>query len=327
MYNKERIKGYGEYMIRVTKSRIYGILLFLLLVLIVIGCTNRVPTSRHISFSDTENVPQIRNSKKTQQQPLRIAISTVLSPVDTISYYRGIANYLGEKMGRPVILLQRKSYAEIALLLVNGGADMAFLSTGAYAIYSNVEGTEPLVVQQRMGVPYYQSYIITAKESPITNLMDLKGTTMAFTDPLSYSGYLYFESQLREKGETPEHFLRQFIYTYSHEKSLRAVSTKVVDVASIDSLIYEYAKVKNPDLVNRVKIIAVSPPVGTGPVVIGHTIDLEQRQQLREIFLHMHENVTLQPILQGLLIDRFVPFEPELYENMRNILQEKRREL
>ena len=276
-------------------SRSWGIFLLLILVLAVGGCSNRAPYSGRISFSDTENLPQIRNIKLNSQQPLRIAISTVLSHTDTIVYYRAIAHYLGDKLGRSVILLQRKSYAEVALLLVNGGADMAFLSSGAYSIYSNVEGTEPLVAQQRMGVPFYQSYIIVAKDNPITNLMELKGATMAFTDPLSYSGHLYFASQLREKGETPEHFLGQFIYTYSHERSLRAVSTRVVEAASIDSLVYEYAKIKNPEIAGSVKIIAISPPAGTGPVVIGRTIDGAQREIIRNIFLQMHNDDIIKP--------------------------------
>lgn len=308
-------------------KKIWTILLLLLFLFTLGGCSNRTSYSGSISFADTENLPQIRNIKSNPQQPLRIAISTVLSPTDTIVYYRAIANYLGEKLGHPVILLQRKSYAEVALLLVNGGADMAFLSSGAYSIYSNVEGTEALVAQERRGVPFYQSYIIVAKDSPITSVNQLKGATMAFTDPLSYSGHLYFANQLRETGETPEHFLGQFIYTYSHEKSLRAVSTKVVEAASIDSLIYEYALLKNPDLANSVKIIAISPAVGTGPVVIGRTIDGTQRELLRKIFLQMHEDATLKPALQGLLIDRFIPFQPELYDSIRNGAQEKRRGL
>lgn len=305
----------------------WKILLLLLLVLTITGCASRTQYNGNILFSDTEDLPQIRNIKSNPQQPLRIAISTVLSPTDTIVYYRGIAHYLSEQLGRPVILLQRKSYAEIALLLVNGGADMAFLSAGAYSIYSNVEGTEPLVTQERMGVPFYQSYIIVAKDNPVTSVIELKGATMAFTDPISYSGYLYFAGLLREKGETPEHFLDQFIYTYSHEKSLRAVSTKVVAAASIDSLIYEYALLKNPEIASNVKIIAVSPPIGTGPVVTGHTIDAEQRELLRNIFLQMHKDPLLKPILQGLLIDRFVPFQPELYEPMHNTVLEQRRAL
>lgn len=308
-------------------NSLWGILLLTILVLAIGACSSRAPYSGHISFSDTENLPQIKNIKSNPQQPLRIAISTVLSPTDTIVYYRAIANYIGDKLGRSVILLQRKSYAEVALLLVNGGADVAFLSTGAYSIYANVEGTEAIVAQQRMGVPSYQCYIIVAKDSPITNLIELKGASMAFTDPLSYSGHLYFASKLREKGETPEHFLGQFIYTYSHEKSLRAVSTKVVEAASIDSLIYEHALLKNSEIAGNVKIIDVSSSVGTGPVVIGRTIDEEQRELLKKIFLQMHEDVILKPMLQGLLIDRFVPFQPELYEDIRNAVQGKRRDL
>lgn len=288
------------------------------------GCS-RVPVGGQISFADTDQSPPIKVVKSEQVQPLRIAISTVLSPTDTITYYRSIANYLGKTLQRPVILLQRQSYAEIAMLLINGGADVAFMSSGAYATYGTVEGTEALVAQQRLGVPYYQAYIIVPQDSKVTNVEELRGASMAFTDPLSYSGYWYTVSQLRDIGETPEHFFNRILYTYSHEKSLRAVSNRIVQAASIDSLIYEYARRKNPEITNQVRIIAASPKVGTGPVVIGNTLSPAQRTELQETLLTMHLQPDMQPVLQALLIDRFVPVEPERYQEIRDARQEQRR--
>jgi phosphonate transport system substrate-binding protein len=260
-------------------------------------------------------------------QALRVAISSVLLPQETVVHYRIIANYLGEKLQRPVILIQRRSYAEIALLLLNGGADIAFFSSGEYANYSGFGEIEMLAGQQRMGSTIYQGYLLVARDSGIKNLSDLRGKSVAFTDPLSYSGYTFLVHMLWQQNETPEKFFGRYIYTYSHDKSFRAVVNKVVDAAPVASLIYDRAKLKNPDLAEEVRIIAVSPPVAPGPVVAGKTVNAAQREILRRALLTMHENPLMLPALQGLMIDKFVPPQPELYEPIRRMLHGKREQV
>ena len=44
-----------------------------------------------------------------------------------------------------------------------------------------------------------------------------------------------------------------------------AVANKVVDAAPVTRLVYDRAKQNQPELVEAVKIIAVSPPAGIGP--------------------------------------------------------------
>lgn len=82
----------------------------------------------------------------------------------------------------------------------------------------------------------------------------------------------------------------------------------------MNSLVYEQAKRKNPDLADSLYIIAKSKPAGTSPVVISSSLPEEEKRMLQEIFLSMHEQEAMKPALDGLFIDRFVPFDPRLYE-------------
>lgn len=300
----------------------------LLTVVIVIctGCGSFPSKGKYIDFKKVEPLPAISNVN-ADSQALRVAISSVLLPQETVMHYRSIANFLGLHVDRPIILIQRKSYAEIALLLLNGGADIAFFSSGEYANYSGFADIEMLASQQRMGLPYYQGYIIVSKDSEINDISDLKGKTVAFTDPLSYSGYTFLVQLLRQKNQTPETFFGHYIYTYSHDNSFRAVANKVVDAAPVTRLVYDRAKEMQPELAEAVKIIAVSPPAGIGPVVAGKSVSPRQREILRKALLTMHEHPNMAPALQGLLIDRFVPPEPELFEPIRQMLREEREQL
>ncbi|QDX94384.1 phosphate/phosphite/phosphonate ABC transporter substrate-binding protein [Brevibacillus laterosporus] len=301
--------------------RMLRILLFILIALLASGCQNG-SSSYQIVFSESE-VTSV-NSQDDEPSPVRVAISSVLSPSDTIMYYRKIADYLGEKLNRPAILIQRKSYNELSMLMMNGGADIALLSSGAYLTYKQVEGLEAIAMQERMGVPYYYGYLVVNRDSNITDINDLRGKSVAITDPTSYSSYIFVSERLAEFGETPEHFFGSYVYTYNHENSLKAVINRVVDAAAVNSLVYEQAKLKDPELADSLQIISKSEPTGTGPVVISSSLSDEEKKVIKEIFLSMHEEETIKPALQGLCIDRFVPFDPQLYDIAYNARSYKR---
>jgi phosphonate transport system substrate-binding protein len=253
---------------------------------------------------------------------LRIAVSPTLSQNDTIGAFREIAQFLGKKLDRQAVLLEKKSYSEINALLANGGADLAFLANGAYNAYAQVDEIEPLVMQVRFGVPYYYSYIIVPKDSPAAKLQDLRGKTFAFTDPLSFSGYLVPVYMLKQIGENPENLFSNYLFTYGHEKALQAVANQVVDGAAIGSHVYCESLEKGNGLAEKVKIIAVSEKSGTGPVVVRKSLGAEAIQVLREAFLHMHEEADLEEAMATVLVDYYIEPDETLYELPRKIIGE-----
>jgi phosphonate transport system substrate-binding protein len=266
----------------------------------------------------------LQNQEKSNERPILIALASVVSPHETIAYYRQIADYVSRKTGRQAILVQRKTYAEVNMLLANGDIDIAFLSTGAYSSYRGMNEIELFVMAEHTGNSLYTPEIIVHKDSSIQTISDLQDKVFAFTDPLSYSGHMVMEEYLRQKGTDPEKFFKRYFYTYSHDKSFWAVATKVTDGASFDSQIYEYAKIKTPELAAKVRIIASMAPVPTGPVVISKRISAEQKEELRHIFLTMHEDPDTAIALQHLVIDRFVIPTPALYEPLRKLYDRTR---
>jgi phosphonate transport system substrate-binding protein len=250
----------------------------------------------------------------------------VLSPKDSIVYYRQIADYISRRLERPVVLIQRQSYAEVGVLLAKGGADLAFFSSGAYASLSGQNEIELLAMQQRNGVPYYRGYIIVPRASAAESLADLRGKTFAFSDPLSYSGYIALAYTLEKMHQTPDSFFHSYTFTYSHDKSLRAVANNVAAGAIVNSLVYDYTQLRSPELIDVIKIIGVSEAAGTEPVVVRRGLSTEQKTALRQLFLSMHEEDSVAVALGGLHIDRFLPPQPELYDGIRIMLREVRRD-
>lgn len=281
------------------------------------GCKNS--TIPYIDFNQPSENTILPNKTDADQRPILIALASVMSPHETIAYYRKIADYVSKKTGRQAILVQRKTYAEVNMLLANGDVDIAFLSTGAYSAYRGMNEIELFVMAQHRGNSLYTAELIVHKDSPIQTFDELEGKTFAFTDPLSYSGHMVIEERLKQKNTIPEKFFSRYFYTYSHDKALWAVATKVADAASLDSQIYEYAKEKSPELTANVRIISSFKGAPTGPIVISKKLKMEQKEQLRQIFLSMQEDPEAFEAMQGLVIDRFIIPTPELYEPLRKL--------
>lgn len=271
-----------------------------------------------IDLSDTYN-PVIPIQ---QVETIRIAVAAIISPEDTFVYYQDLFNYISSKIGIPIELVQRKTYSEVNDLIESNDVDIAFICSRAYVEGNYKFNLNLLVTPIVQGEPYYNSYIIVPTDSNITSLSDLKGKTFAFTDPLSNSGKLSPEFLITQLGEIPSTFFRLTFFTYSHDKSIQAVAEGMVDAAAVDSLVWNYLNISNPEFVSNTKIINISPKYGIPPVVFSNNIDPLIREQIKNILLHLHETNNGKKILDNLRIDSFTEPDDQLYNSIRVMIYE-----
>lgn len=97
-------------------------------------------------------------------------------------------------------------------------------------------------------------------------MADLKGKVFAFTDPISLAGRVYPTSLVESLGSAPDAFFSRTFFTYSHDEAIYAVANGLADGASVDSLVYDYAIIRDPALTQKVKVIHRSPAFGIPPV-------------------------------------------------------------
>jgi phosphonate transport system substrate-binding protein len=243
----------------------------------------------------------------------------MVSPKETFIHYRQLFEFIGKKIGRPVELIQRKTYREINQLLGGGEIDIAFICSGPYASGKEEYGFQVIAVPQVQGNHFYRSYLIVNKEKAYQRLKDLRGQVFAFTDPESNTGRLAPTFWLQQMGEKPERFFSKVIYTYSHDNSILAVGRGLVDGAAVDGLVWEYFQHTNPDLTRPTRIILKSEPYAIPPVVASREFPREKRERIRQILLTIHLEAAGRQILQGLMIDRFIAPPADWFENAREI--------
>ena len=248
--------------------------------------------------------------------PLKIAVAAMISPEETLIYYEDLLDRISEETGRPVELVQRKTYEEVNDLLELREIDAAFVCTGAYIDGHEKFGMELLVAPLVNGEPYYYSYIIVPDDSDANNLEDLRGKKFAFTDTMSNTGKLSPTYMLALINETPDSFFSGYIFTYSHDASIEAVAKGLVDGAAVDSLIWDYANSHNPEYTLKTKIISKSQPYGIPPVVVHPDLNPEIKTALKNILLVVHEDTEGLHTLAHIGVDKFIIINESAYDSV-----------
>jgi phosphonate transport system substrate-binding protein len=271
--------------------------------------------SRTVSLQERE---QIAPPKTDQQgEALRVAVGAMLIPEEGFAHYRLLLERLGEQVGRPVKIVDRRSYAAVNEALRKGEIDAAFVCSGPYVQGRREFGLELLVVPEAYGRTSYHAYVIVPAGSPARRIEDLRGKSFAFTDPDSNTGKLVPTSLLASMGTTPERFFSRTIMTGSHDKSILAVAEQLVAGASVDSLIFDYAAHVKPEVTARTRIIWKSPPYGIPPFVVRPGLDPALKARIHDALLALDDDPAGREILRKLMIDRFVDGRDEDYDSIR----------
>lgn len=294
------------------------LLTFSLLLLSACTPTPAIEPAASVNLTNLQPLP----TPSVSETPLRVAVAAVISPKGTVESYSALLNYLGEKTGRPIELVQRRTYLEINDLLETGKVDLAFVCTSAYIVGSDDFGMELLAAPQVNGETVYYSNLIVPANSPARDMADLKGKVFAFTDPISLTGRAYPTSLVQQLGATPENFFQRTFFTYSHDEAIYAVANGLADGAGVDSLIYDYALARDPSLAQKVKVIHVSPPFGIPPVVVNPNLRPQIKAELQAILLEIASDPAGQDALAAIGVDAFVLVDDTVYAPVRSLMKD-----
>ena len=295
------------------------ILLVLVLMLMLVSCAPQDQTEV-AGKVDLSNLQPLPTPEGFETIPLRVAVAAVISPEGTVQSYSPLLNYLEEKLNRPIELVQRRTYLEVNDLIEHGEVDVAFVCTSAYVEGHDTFGLELLVVPQVDGKTTYNSVLIVPSSSKAQSMSDLRDKVFAFTDPISLSGRVYPTYMVDQLGFTPEVYFARTFFTYSHDEAIRAVAKGLADGAAVDSLVFEFALVRDPTIAEKVRIIHRSPDFGIPPVVFSPFTRPQVKADLQSLFLEMSNDPSAQDALTSIGVQRFVVIEDSAYDGVRELL-------
>jgi phosphonate transport system substrate-binding protein len=264
-------------------------------------------------------VPSLGAQAQTNTRPVKLGITTVLVERD-LFLQTEMVNYVGQRAGVPVELVQKRTFQVSLDMLEREEIDAAFVCGSLYTLGREKFGAELLVVPQMHSEgPIYYAYLIVPADSPARSLKDLKGQRFAFVDPLSVTGSLVTLIDLLKMGERPENFFKSSLFTHSHSASIEAVADKFVDGASVMSTVWNSLTLLDPSLISRVKIIQKSESLPMTPIIVRASLNHSLKERLRSAFLKMHEDPAGAGILKRMGILKFVMGPDSDYDTIRSM--------
>ncbi len=269
----------------------------------------------HVSFSDWVAVKPIA----AKNHKFRFAIASIISAEETWVTYKKLIDYVALHIGDEASMILRPSYSDVRILLEEKEVDIALVCTGTYIICSRAATIELIAVPEFKNDLKYRCLFVVNKYSTINDIADLQGRSFAFTDPESNTGCIVPSWVVSKQGKEPKEYFSKIIYTGSHDRSLYAVAKGLVDGAGVDSLVFYSFIETHPEMKEFLRVIWKSEPFGAPPIVVPTGLGESMKEQFREIFLSMSQDVQGRKILDGIGIERFRTPQPGEYNSAYEI--------
>ena len=206
-------------------------------------------------------------------------------------------------------LFQASNYSGVMNAMIANQIDLAWLSGKSYCqTWEDSKGmVEPLVAAQELdGSMGYVSVLVVKTDSPYKSAEDLKGKTVARTDPLSGSGYIVPTIEFKKKGTPIDQYFKSPL-SGGHPQSVMGVLRGTYDGAftwtSKNDNIGNIRKMIDKGLLKRdqIRVVWTSKPLPSPPIVIRKDLPLAMRVDLAKMFVRLkdHNMKLAEAIAQG----------------------------
>ena len=176
------------------------------------------------------------------------------------------------------------------------------------------------------GQPVYFSEVVVRRESPARSFLDLRGSSWAYNDPCSLSGYYNLLKKLAEMSEYGGFFGR-LCCSGSHLESMRMICRGEAEAAAVDSNVLRIKLKSSPELGERLRVIESWGPFPIQPVVVRSDLPTELKVRLHAALLAIGLDGEVPPTLAAFGLERFAPSTYDRYAAEERAMRECERTL
>jgi len=201
-----------------------------------------------------------------------------VEPYDSGPKFQGAYNALVKavqtNLGCPVKLIVTNNYTAEVEAMRAKQLDVGEFGPLGYIFAHKLANAQPVAVfgtKQHRPVTYTAA-IWVPSDSPIKSVKDLKGKTLALSDPASTSGSLFPRYALLTNGINPNKDLK-IQYAGGHPQSLLALTNGKVDAAEVNSQQQATAAAAGQFDTSKYRRIWVSAPIPNDPITVRGDLD------------------------------------------------------
>jgi phosphonate transport system substrate-binding protein len=236
---------------------------------------------------DGDLVADVPADPKQRLNPSTLIFS--YTPVEDPEVYRRawepLLRHMEKVTGKKVQFFAVQSNAAQIEAMRAGRLHIAGVASGSNPIAVNCAGFVPFAVMaSRKGEFGYEMEIIVHRDSPIQKVEDIRGRSLAFTDPNSSSGFKAPSALLRSEFKlTPDKDFKT-AFSGKHDNSIIGVVNKDYDAAAVANSVLRrmiQRKVVDGSMLRTVYKSQTFPTTAYGHV---YNLDPELAKKVREAF-------------------------------------------
>ncbi len=248
---------------------------------------------------------------------LRVTAIPDEAPTELARKFAPLGAYLERRLGVKVEWTPVTDYAAAVEALINGKVDLAWLGGFTFVQASVRSGGRVIALVQRAEDAEFRSVFITAADSGIATLADLKGRTLSFGSPSSTSGHLMPRSALLDAFIDPDRDLRRISFSGAHDATIAAVAGGKVDAGALNISVWNRFVAEGRVDTSRVHVFFTTKPFYDYNWTVRASLPAPLRERLRQAFLDL--DATTAQGRQILELQRATRFIPTKAENYRQI--------
>lgn len=238
-----------------------------------------------------------------------------------------IKDFLEKQTGVTVNLIIPPSYDDMVEAFGKTKPCFAIMSSLSYVHANRKHEAMVKLRTVRYGRSVYQGMIVVGANSGVKSLKDLNGKSVAFTDELSTSGYLYPKSMMQKAGVKAGNEL----FARKHDEVIKLVYEGRADAGaafysppSAKGEIHDARarlKSKYPDVEKKVVILVTTDPIPNDPIVFSKKFDSETARKLYMALVKLSTDTQGKDVLLELYgTEGFAKASDSDYNSLRTML-------
>ncbi|SKC88472.1 phosphate/phosphite/phosphonate ABC transporter substrate-binding protein [Ohtaekwangia koreensis] len=238
-----------------------------------------------------------------------------------------IKDFLEKETGLSIKMVIPSSYDEMVDYFGADGSCFAIMSSQSYILANKKHGAVVKLRTVRFGHSVYYGQILTRASSGIKTIKDLQGKSIAYTDELSTSGYLYPKKMLEKNNVKPS----KEIFAKKHDEVVKLVYEGKVDAGAAfysppatDGTLRDARvriKDKYPDVEQKVITLVKTDAIPNDPIVFSKNFDPEAARKLYVALVKLaSEAKGKQTLLELYGTEGFVKASDADYNSLRVVM-------
>ncbi len=237
--------------------------------------------------------------------------------------YKALTAALAKNLGCSVSLIVNTNYTAEVEAMKAGKIDVGEFGPLGYIFAHSIAHAVPLAVfADKHGKPVtYTAAIWVPKDSPIQTVAELKGHTIAFSDPGSTSGNLMPRYALLKAGLNPDKDVT-IKFAGGHPQSLLALVNGQVDAAEVNSQQQATAVAAHQFDTTKFRVLWRSSPIQNDPITVRGALPASFQAAVKTALLKLTPaQLKLVDTELGVDSGPLVAAKDSMYDNIRALVK------